>query len=88
MDAHHPSRVSGTPRERRSALREERHPNAVTAPPVQRGSMPRRPWRGFWHSVAAATLSAGTRLLPKAGAAPGARRGRRRPCDAAPPSRC
>ena len=31
---------------RRSTLREERHPNAVTAPPVNRGSMTPRPWRG------------------------------------------
>jgi membrane glycosyltransferase len=28
-------------------LREERHPNAVTAPPLNRGSMAPRPWRGF-----------------------------------------
>ena len=31
----------------RSPVREERHPNAVTAPPVNRGSMTPRPWRGF-----------------------------------------
>ena len=41
---------------RRSLLREERHPNAVTAPPVHRGSMPPRPWRGFWNSLGAAAL--------------------------------
>ena len=41
---------------RRSVLREERHPNAVTAPPVHRGSMPPRPWRGFWNSLGAAAL--------------------------------
>jgi len=41
---------------RRSLLREERHPNAVTAPPVNRGSMAPRPWRGFWNSVGAAAL--------------------------------
>ncbi|MCY7371838.1 MAG: glucans biosynthesis glucosyltransferase MdoH [Polaromonas sp.] len=35
----------------RSQLREERHPNSVTAPPVHRGSMAPRPWRGFWNSV-------------------------------------
>jgi membrane glycosyltransferase len=41
---------------RRSLLREERHPNAVTAPPVHRGSMAPRPWRGFWNSLATAAL--------------------------------
>ena len=41
---------------RRSLLREERHPNAVTAPPVQRGSMAPRPWRGFWNSLGTAAL--------------------------------
>ncbi|MFZ3142146.1 glucans biosynthesis glucosyltransferase MdoH [Polaromonas sp.] len=41
---------------RRSLLREERHPNAVTAPPVHRGSMAPRPWRGFWNSMGAAAL--------------------------------
>ena len=46
---------------RRPATREERHPNAVTAPPVNRGSMTPRPWRGFWNSV-------GTALLLKMGA--------------------
>ena len=40
----------------RSLLREERHPNAVTAPPVRRGSMPVRPWQGFWNSVGTAAL--------------------------------
>jgi membrane glycosyltransferase len=40
----------------RSVLREERHPNAVTAPPVNRGSMVPRPWRGFWNSLASAAL--------------------------------
>ena len=40
----------------RSNLRQERHPNAVTAPPVNRGSMVPRPWRGFWNSLANATL--------------------------------
>ncbi|MES2484057.1 MAG: glycosyltransferase, partial [Pseudomonadota bacterium] len=42
---------------RRSALREERHPNAVTAPPIHRGSMPPTPWRGFWKSIAAGVLA-------------------------------
>jgi membrane glycosyltransferase len=46
---------------RRSYLREERHPNSVTAPPINRGSMAPRPWRGFWNSI-------GTALLVKLGA--------------------
>ncbi|VTU15885.1 glucans biosynthesis glucosyltransferase MdoH [Variovorax sp. RA8] len=46
---------------RRSTLREERHPNSVTAPPINRGSMTPRPWRGFWNSI-------GTALLVKLGA--------------------
>lgn len=41
---------------RRSPVREERHPNAVTAPPVNRGSMVPRPWRGFWNSLGTAAL--------------------------------
>jgi membrane glycosyltransferase len=41
---------------RRSLLREERHPNAVTAPPLHRGSMAPRPWRGFWNSLGTAAL--------------------------------
>ena len=44
------------PQNRRSLLREERHPNAVTAPPVHRGSMAPRPWRGFWNSLGTAAL--------------------------------
>ncbi len=40
----------------RSAVREERHPNAETAPPVNRGSMTPRPWRGFWNSLGTAAL--------------------------------
>ncbi|MBT2322160.1 glucans biosynthesis glucosyltransferase MdoH [Variovorax paradoxus] len=50
---------------RRSPIREERHPNAVTAPPINRGSMTPRPWRGFWNSI-------GTALLVKLGAGTGA----------------
>ncbi|MEJ8846727.1 glucans biosynthesis glucosyltransferase MdoH [Variovorax rhizosphaerae] len=50
----------------RSPLREERHPNSVTAPPVNRGSMAPRPWRGFWNSI-------GTAMLVRLGAG-GARR--------------
>ena len=45
---HHP--VTTTTR---SPLREERHPNSVTAPLVTRGSMTPLPWCGFWNSLAA-----------------------------------
>lgn len=45
----------------RPTVREERHPNSVTAPPVNRGSMTPRPWRGFWNSI-------GTGLLVRLGA--------------------
>jgi len=48
----------------RSTLREERHPNAVTAPPIHRGSMVPRPWRGFWNSIGTALLSVAGRALP------------------------
>jgi len=48
----------------RSPLREERHPNSVTAPPINRGSMAPRPWRGFWNSL-------GTAVLVKLGAGGG-----------------
>ncbi|HEY9107253.1 MULTISPECIES: glucans biosynthesis glucosyltransferase MdoH [Variovorax] len=41
---------------RRSPVREERHPNSVTAPPINRGSMTPRPWRGFWNSLGTAAL--------------------------------
>ena len=53
---------------RRNLLREERHPNAVTAPPVHRGSMAPRPWRGFWNSMAAAALWPVARLTGSAAA--------------------
>ena len=43
-------------RRTRSLLREERHPNAVTAPPINRGTMVPRPWRGFWNSIASTFL--------------------------------
>jgi len=59
MEQHSSSRVS-----RRSSLREERHPNAVTAPPIHRGSMPARPWRGFWNSIATAVLWRGGAAAP------------------------
>ncbi len=45
-------------------LHEERHPNAMTAPPINRGSMAPRPWRGFWNSIGTALLSGAGRLLP------------------------
>jgi len=41
---------------RSNLLREERHPNSVTAPPINRGSMAPRPWRGFWNSIGTALL--------------------------------
>lgn len=56
---------------RRSPLREERHPNSVTAPPVHRGSMPPRPWRGFWNSIGTATLSLANQVLSPQAARPG-----------------
>ena len=40
----------------RSPPREERHPNSVTAPPLNRGAMTSVPWRGFWASIGAAIL--------------------------------
>ena len=46
------------------AAREERHPNAVTAPPLHRGSMPVRPWRGFWNSLGTAALLPWLRSAP------------------------
>lgn len=76
MDQHHSSRLNGgvpaaavarrgasypaPVRSSRSALRQERHPNSVTAPPVNRGSMPPRPWRGFWNGIGTALLSLAT----------------------------
>lgn len=60
----------------RSTLREERHPNAVTAPPINRGSMAPRPWRGFWNSLATAALLPVLKLTGRAQApvAPSPRR--------------
>ena len=49
----------------RSTLREERHPNAVTAPPINRGSMTPRPWRGFWNSMGTAALMPFSKTSPK-----------------------
>jgi membrane glycosyltransferase len=50
----------------RSLLREERHPNAVTAPPINRGSMVPRQWRGFWNSIASAALQPVLKLTGRA----------------------
>ena len=44
------------PIRRRSTLREDRHPNAFTAPPLNRGAMVPQPWRGFWNSLASAAV--------------------------------
>ena len=52
----------------RSTLREERHPNSVTAPPVNRGSMVPTPWRGFWKGMAAAALWPVAKLVSPAAA--------------------
>jgi membrane glycosyltransferase len=48
-------------------LREERHPNAVTAPPVNRGSMVPRAWRGFWNSLAHTALQPVRKLMGQGG---------------------
>ncbi|HMN94512.1 MAG TPA: glucans biosynthesis glucosyltransferase MdoH [Hydrogenophaga sp.] len=61
MDARHPARLKAPAR---GLLREERHPNSVTAPPVLRGSMPPRPWAGFWKGLGSAALSLANRLIP------------------------
>jgi len=63
MDTTTPSRVTA-PLSGRGLLREERHPNAVTAPPVNRGSMAPRPWRGFWNSIGTAVLASASQWLP------------------------
>jgi membrane glycosyltransferase len=72
MEQHHssrvPSRVSPDPGlkplRRRSAPREQRHPNSATAPPINRGSMAPQPWRGFWNSIGTGLLPAAARMLP------------------------
>ena len=56
MDTRRLARVSA-PLHARSLLREERHPNAVTAPPLNRGSMAPRPWRGFWNGLGSGVLA-------------------------------
>lgn len=68
MEHDHSSRVTPLPRlvvdssARRAQA--ERHPNAVTAPPLNRGSMPVRPWLGFWNSLATRMLGALTGRNP------------------------
>src|SRR5687768_12102822 len=57
MDQHHSSRLGRDGLARRIAPRELRHPNSVTAPPLNRGSMVPQPWRGFWNSIFTAALS-------------------------------
>lgn len=60
MEQHHSSRLGAghaAPASRRASLRELRHPNSVTAPPVNRGSMAPQPWRGFWNSIFTGLLS-------------------------------
>jgi len=64
MDTRTSARLSLDSDFKRSALRAERHPSAVTAPPVHRGSMVPRPWRGFWNSVGTAALASLSGLLP------------------------
>ncbi len=51
-----------SPLRTRSLLREERHPNAVTAPPINRGAMVSKPWRGFWNSIASTLLLSALKL--------------------------
>lgn len=71
MDQQHFARVGRqiagrTWDKQRSTLREERHPNSVTAPPLNRGSMTPRPWRGFWNSLGTAALMAIPGMRPAA----------------------
>ncbi|RZA10070.1 MAG: glucans biosynthesis glucosyltransferase MdoH, partial [Lysobacteraceae bacterium] len=47
-----------------------RHPNSLTAPPIHRGSMPTRPWRGFWNSLGTALMLRVNRLAGVAQPAP------------------
>ncbi|WP_427913810.1 glucans biosynthesis glucosyltransferase MdoH [Ramlibacter sp. MMS24-I3-19] len=77
---HHPLRqateadagggTASTPPRRRPASREARHPNAFTAPPIHRGSMPAHPWTGFWPSLQAGAVRAlrGSPLRPRTAA--------------------
>ncbi len=63
MDARHLARVN-LDTDMHSLANELRHPNSVTAPPVNRGSMVPAPWRGFWNSIGSTVLAAASRLLP------------------------
>ena len=47
---------AATPAPQRPTGRAERHPHTLTAPPLHRGSMVPRPWRGFWNSLGTALL--------------------------------
>ncbi len=60
----------------RARLRQARHPNSVTAPPLHRGSMPTQPWVGFWASLGLGLRGLAARLL---GSAPASPRGPRQP---------
>jgi len=51
---------------RRPLVREARHPNSVTAPPIRRGSMPTHPWLGLGNSLQAGAQRQADRLLGKA----------------------
>ncbi len=73
MDPHHSSGVATQATVTRTLVREDRHPNAVTAPPVNRGSMPQRPWRGFWNSIGTALLSVANQVLSPRARAPQAK---------------
>ncbi|MFA6616468.1 MAG: glucans biosynthesis glucosyltransferase MdoH, partial [Hydrogenophaga sp.] len=61
MDTRHPARVNTVAS---TAWPDERHPNALTAPPVARGSMTPRPWLGFWNSIGVALIGTLHRWLP------------------------
>jgi membrane glycosyltransferase len=65
----------------RARLREERHPNSVTAPPIHRGSMPTQPWVGFWAGIGLGLRGLAARLLGWAPAPAG--RGPRQPWERA-----
>jgi len=61
MDTRHPARVNTVTS---AAWPDERHPNALTAPPIVRGSMTPRPWIGFWNSIGVALVGTLHRWLP------------------------
>jgi len=70
MEQHHSSRVGTGDALPRPEVLASRHPNALTAPPIHRGSMPTRPWRGFWNSIGTALLVRANRLVGAARPAP------------------